>query len=299
VVPSYNHEKFIDEALDSIEQQTYSYIEVIIVDDCSNDATLLRALTWLKRVTEKRRFLRVLVEQNNDNLGAHATINRGLAIAQGDWLTILNSDDRYHPMRIERLVECAQETSGKLLFTGVRVIDETGNRPVYSKLAAEIESAVDFPDAYHNLSFALLKRNIAISTGNLFFSREVYQRVGGFRSMKYCHDWDFVLRAMLLTEPVMLSDYLYDYRIHSSNSFSSLKLEQYLETLACYRAYFMSCRAGNCTNPIAPTLSNWPLLFDKFVADDGTLSNAYYLIGDDNPRYDQIMISIRTHLSNS
>lgn len=296
VVPAYNHEKFIDEALDSIRQQTYPYIEVIVMDDCSKDSTLQRAHVWQQSKVIRKRFPCVSVERNTENLNAYATINRGLAMAKGDWLTILNSDDRYYPARIQRLVDHARETSSDLLFTGVRVIDEKGNRCLNSKLAAEIESATDFRDAYPSLSFALFKKNIAISTGNLFFSRHLYKKLGDFRPMKYCHDWDFVLRAVLLTEPAMISEPLYDYRIHGNNSFANLKFEQYLESQACYRAYFMSCLAGNCINPHTLSHKNWPLLFDKFVAEDGTLAGANYLVGESHIKYDYMGAQIRSWL---
>lgn len=297
IVPAYNHEKYIDEALDSIEQQTYPHIQVIVLDDSSKDATLQCAQAWQQRNATKKRFPYVHVEQNTQNLGAHATINRGLAMAQGDWLTILNSDDRYHPTRIQRLVERAGETGADLLFTGVRVIDEKGSRYVQSRLAAEIESATDFSDAYPSLSFALLKKNLAISTGNLFFSRHLHEKVGDFRPMKYCHDWDFLLRAILVTEPVMITSFLYDYRIHGTNSFSSLKYyEKYLEPQACYRAYYLSCLAGNCMNQQAPSQKNWPLLFEKMLAEDETLAGVYHLVGEDIARYERMGERVKTWL---
>lgn len=292
VIPAYNHQQFIKEALDSVYDQTYQQIELILLDDCSKDKTLSYAQQWAKEKKANKRFVRVIIEKNPINLGAHATINKGLSLAQGNALTILNSDDKYFSNRIEILMREAESNQAEWLFSGIRVIDETGRR-VFSELAIGIEAATDYVHSYPKVSFALLKCNIAATTGNLFFSRSLFDQVGPFRDLRYCHDWDFALQACLVCEPFYVMSTLYDYRVHSSNSFSSLKVEQYLETQMVYWHYFSACRAGNCQNPNAPSQSNWPFLFDKWIADDEVLSGAFYLVGSDVPKYDRISQSIQ------
>lgn len=293
IVPAYGHEKYIRSALDSVLDQTYIPIELIVLDDCSKDRTLAVAQQWADDRLAEKRFFRLIIEQNPENLGAHETINRGIMMAQGDYITILNSDDVFAPQRISTLAQAALIGGASLLFSGVRVIDEQGRRLVNDGLPSEIESMPDYAEGMPSLSMALLKKNVAVTTGNLFFTRELVERIGNFRPLRYCHDWDFALRASLVTEPLLIPIPLYDYRIHSSNSFSALKVEQYLETQLIYHHYFASCRAGNCSNPFAPWSANWPGLVDKFISEDENLRGAYYLVGNEHVRFDHLARMVR------
>ena len=72
------------------------------------------------------------------------------------------------------------------------------------------------------VSMALTRGNAAISTGNMLFSRRLYQQLGGFANYKYVHDWDFALRASLITEPVYVEDAEYHYRIHTGNTIAEI-----------------------------------------------------------------------------
>lgn len=287
VIPAYNHKQYIKEALDSVYNQTYQNIELVLLDDCSKDDTLEIAQQWAKERKANERFKRLILEKNPVNLGAHNTINRGLSLATGNALTILNSDDAYATNRIEMLMQAVEENQADWLFSGIRAIGETNQR-VFSELAIEIEAFVDYASCFPAVSFALLKKNIAATTGNLFFSRELYNKVGEFRNLRYCHDWDFALQACLISEPIFISQPLYDYRIHGTNSFSTLKVEQHLEPQIVYRNYFSACHAGKCKNKNAPWKTNYPLFFDKWVADDSILNHAFNLIGYDEVKYDHM-----------
>ena len=91
VIPSYNHAAYIREAVDSVLSQSLSDLELIVVDDGSQD----ESLDILAGYSDRRFHLYTQLNQ-----GAHAAINRGLHAAAGDYLAILNSDDAYHPQRL-------------------------------------------------------------------------------------------------------------------------------------------------------------------------------------------------------
>ncbi len=296
VIPAYNHQQYIEDALNSVYEQSYQNIELIVLDDFSKDKTLEVTQKWANKKEAEKRFNRIIIEKNKVNLGAHNTINRGLSLANGNALTILNSDDLYANNRIEVLMKAAELNQSDWLFTGMRVIGDDGQR-VFSDLAIEIEAFVDYSSSFPSVSFALLKKNIAATTGNLFFSRFLYGQVGQFRNLRYCHDWDFALQACLISEPFLVDQPLYDYRIHSSNSFSSLKVEQHLEPQIVYRHFFSACNAGRCKNSDAPSKLNYPLLFDKLIENDSILNWAFYLVGHDLPKFDRIGQSINYSLN--
>lgn len=68
------------------------------------------------------------------------------------------------------------------------------------------------------MGFQLLQDNITVSTGNLFFSRSIYEKVGSFKDLKLAHDYDFALRALLISEPIYIHEKLYYYRLHGTNT---------------------------------------------------------------------------------
>ncbi len=300
IIPAYNHQHYIELALDSIYKQTYEKIELIVLDDCSQDQTLRTVQQWVNNYQARNRFVRLIIERNLRNYGAYQTINRGLQLAQGQWLTILNSDDYYAHHRIEILLQHAKEYQADWLFSAVKVIDEIGQAS-HSELAIELEACVDYASLYPNVSFALLKKNIAITTGNLFFSRKLYQQLlksatnlllTPFRNLRYCHDWDFALQACLIAEPMLVETPLYYYRIHHHNSFAKLKVEQYLETQMVYWHYFTACNAGYNQNIYAPNFQNWPEFFDQWSKQDDVLAGALFLTGQYPIKYDRLAQSI-------
>lgn len=271
IVPLYNHEDFVLDCLASIHDQTYRNIELVVIDDCSSDNSFSRA----KRLLETRfgtRFQAVHVLKNSQNLGAHGTINRGISLSSGQFISVINSDDLYHPERLESILRLMQEGNSELGFSLVDVISD-----------AEPGQTQKIPDDFllypHRLAFlaqrdptlgfALLRQNIAVSTGNLVFSRALYDRVGPFLDLKYCHDWYFVLQSLFYTEPVMVLEPLYLYRVHASNSFSSLGNLAGLETEVVLRAFLRHGLVGKSVNPLFPSRQNWPGFFEAFIREAG------------------------------
>ncbi len=93
ILPVYNGEKFLKEALDSILNQTFGDFELVIVDDCSKDGSM----NIIKNYKDKR--IRVL--KNKKNLGSIATINRAIENSKGKYIAVCTQDDVFHPKRFE------------------------------------------------------------------------------------------------------------------------------------------------------------------------------------------------------
>ena len=118
IVPAYRHERFVGDALASLRAQTLQRFEVVVVDDGSPDGTAEIAQAVAR---DDARF-RVLRQAN---AGSHAAINRGVAEASGDWIAILNSDDRFAETRLARLRDEAL-AGAQFVVTATRLIDEHG-----------------------------------------------------------------------------------------------------------------------------------------------------------------------------
>jgi len=215
VIPSYNHAIYIEEAVTSVLNQTIGDLELIVVDDGSTDHTL----QVLYGITDPR--MQIIAQENR---GAHAAINRGLQKAKGAYLAILNSDDVYHPQRLEKALS-ALRANPRAGFVGsfIEIIDNQGKSLGIKHGYADcspwpLENSERSFRSGTDLHAALLTENYWSTTSNFFFTRAVYQQVGDFRPLRYAHDWDYALRIANVTSPLLLPEPLVKYRIHPSNT---------------------------------------------------------------------------------
>lgn len=268
VIPYYKHKPYIEFCIDSIVQQTYKNIELIVVDDHSPDGSGEYVEKMLRDEELTRRFKNVSFIHFEENQGAHAAINYGIHQSQGDIIAIVNSDDLYHSERIEIMVDLMQKEQKEFAFSSIICIDDNGEDITETDqqavdFAKFQEKALDFP----SLGFASLTGNPGISTGNFVFTKNLYQSTTGFRDLRYCHDWDFLLQCIFYTEPLLVREKLYYYRFHGTNTFKSLQKEGvHIEDSAkVLRYYFDAVRCQKTINPIAPSPFNWPGYFELFI----------------------------------
>jgi glycosyltransferase involved in cell wall biosynthesis len=259
IVPAYNHERFIGEAIESVLDQTHPDVELIVVDDGSRDATAARAHEFVARYPDRVRLIK------QANAGAHQAINVGLRHARGKWLTILNSDDVFSPLRVEKLLAACTKADTGWGFSGFEPLWEpgAGEDPVSQNVISVQPTMSRWP----TIGFALLKHNVAVSTGNLFFSRDLWSKVGDFKSLQYLHDWDYALRLLLHFEPVFVPEELYRYRFHGSNSFLLLADVAGRESSYVMRSFFLEVVRGNHTNKLLPSPRNWPGFFESVMRE--------------------------------
>jgi glycosyltransferase involved in cell wall biosynthesis len=216
VIPSYNHAPYIQQAVESVLVQSHANLELIVIDDGSTDASL----NYLRAVRDPRY---TLLEQAN--AGAHNAINKGLSLAKGKYLAILNSDDVFHP---ERIAECIVRLKDgvELVATWIEVINDKGK-------------ALGIKEGWHNMlpwpikqpersltpssEFALnlLMTNFVSTTSNIVFTRKLYEKTGGMRNLRFVHDWDFLLRAARHFRCELIESPLLQYRTHQTNTISS------------------------------------------------------------------------------
>jgi len=106
VIPTYNREQVITKAIDSILNQTWTNVEVIVVDDGSTDNTSHA----LRRYGNRISYVRI------DNSGAAAARNVGVMNSTSDLVAFLDSDDTWHPDKLSRQIECINRTGARLCF---------------------------------------------------------------------------------------------------------------------------------------------------------------------------------------
>lgn len=120
VMPAYNCEKYVVEAINSILAQTYRNWELLVLDDGSKDNTL--------RIIEEfsQKDSRIKALPNGKNMGVSATRNRGIELASGEWIAFLDSDDMWKPEKLEKQFEIVEKEAAEFLFTGSSYINEEG-----------------------------------------------------------------------------------------------------------------------------------------------------------------------------
>ena len=267
VVPSYNHARFIDACLESVYRQTWSRLELIVIDDGSSDDSVQRIHEKLKSCPFPHQFIA------RENHGAHHTINEGIALAAGDYINILNSDDRFHPQRIEKMVAHVAAIGAEWGFAEVETIDDHGDVITGAdegSLAGKLKTIAASVHTAPTIGFALLRHNVAISTGNFFMRTDFFRAMGGFSNLRYVHDQAFALRATLSSEPIHVPEKLYDYRVHGSNTISEAGSNATAETGMMIQEHIQKLfDAGVVPNPFAPTRHNWGEYVASFLLRAG------------------------------
>jgi glycosyltransferase involved in cell wall biosynthesis len=253
VVPSYNHARYVVDALRSVFRQTYRNLELIVFDDGSKDDSpaVIDALLE-KECPFPYHFVA------RENRGAAATLNEAIARASGEYVNPLNSDDEFEPGRIEHMVERVANRSREWGFSAVVAMQATGepipdssiDERVASLRRATETNAVPF-------GIALLQYNYAISTGNLFFSRSLYGKLHGFDDLRYNHDWDFAVRALWHAEPEFVALPLYRYRMHGSNTILESRERANAEAVDLFSRYHARAYSERPPNPFAPAFATY------------------------------------------
>lgn len=245
IVPAYNHEAYVEEAIRSIAAQTYSNIEVVIIDDGSTDGTFDRigaTLSSIDRDLDAQVF-------TQSNAGVCATLNRGLALAKGEFVQFLASDDVYLPRKTERclgMLKGAEENVGAVYCDGY-VIDAMSRRlGLFSHRYAVPLSRNCYPE--------LLVANWIPAMG-LLYRRRIIEEAGGFDPDLRFEDWDLLLRIARHNKILRIAEPLFLYRSHDSNLHKdagamkeaiAAMCKKHLE-FGAYRAFLAALHRGTLT----------------------------------------------------
>ncbi len=122
IVPVYNVEKYIRETMECVRRQTYGAWELLLVEDCSSDGTVLE----IKNYLEEKRENRIRLIRQPSNGGAARARNRGLREAKGRYIAFLDADDLWAPGKLQRELAFMKEKDAAFVFTGYEFADEAG-----------------------------------------------------------------------------------------------------------------------------------------------------------------------------
>jgi alpha-1,3-rhamnosyltransferase len=202
VIASYNHFNFVEKSIQSVCDQTFDNVELIIVDDGSTDGSI----DLLSSLTNINNF-RLITQENK---GVCKALNNAIRnYASGHYVAILASDDFYHPDKLKKQVELLEANPDAELCYTQAVEFDNGN-------GSELRTFPRNPISGHILNAVFMRQPYA--AGSIMFTRDLFDRIGGFDENLKFEDWDFSMRAAAATRFVAVKKPLFFYRSHGANT---------------------------------------------------------------------------------
>jgi glycosyltransferase involved in cell wall biosynthesis len=202
-----DHESYIGESIESVLDQTFKDLELIVIDDSSQD----RSAALIADYGRKDPRVKSLIHK--DNHGIAKTVNDGLEAAGGDYVALAASDDLWLPEKLEKQMEILKENENVVVWTEADVIDENDNNT--GQLWTQRYKAEE-RNKSGDIYFELLLGNF-ITSQSTIFRREAVENIKYDTSLAYVNDYKFVLDLSKKYQYRFISEPLIKYRVHSGN----------------------------------------------------------------------------------
>lgn len=228
IIPAYNSAPTLARAIESVLEQSYPALEIIVIDDGSNDNTAQLVSGYAEKVC--------LIQQSN--AGVSAARNRGAEYASGNWLAFLDADDWYYPDRLRLHAEMIIGDAGLDFLTGdYEYIDESGNL-IGTSMAQHPSGQAMLGKAGGLTGVVMESKDIEAFVADHFgdihtlsVPRKMFQKLGGYPpGFKVCEDVHFLTRLCAVSDRIgVVCRPLAAYIIHGSSATRSdpLQSQQY------------------------------------------------------------------------
>lgn len=207
IMSTYNEKiVWIENAVQSILNQTYSNIQLIIVLDNPMNDEIIRFVDKMQKLDN-----RIKIIKNATNKGLVFSLNEALRYATGSYIARMDADDFSYPNRLKEEIIYLKKNNLDLVGCETEIIDEKG--------------IVINPNASKHKSLECIDRWIKIASPiahpTWLAKRTVYEKLSGYRCIKYCEDYDFLIRAYNKGFKLGICEgVLFSYR-HNNNSISN------------------------------------------------------------------------------
>jgi glycosyltransferase involved in cell wall biosynthesis len=186
IIPTYNRAEVLPRSIESVLNQTFSDFELIIVDDASTDAT--------QKVVNSYNDDRIEYIRHSENRNGSAARNTGIRSARGEYIALLDSDDEWDPLKLEKQVSQLRSRSSEWVANYCRATTQRDSRLI------EIISNILSHDAKHEGQKEIIKGLLTLSGfihggSTIIAKREVVEEIGGFdESFERNQDVEFTIR---------------------------------------------------------------------------------------------------------
>lgn len=214
IMPSYNHGKFIEKAINSVLSQTFDDFELIIIDDASND----NSREVIVELAEKDKRIRVVF--HNKNLGIAKTFNEGIEMACGKYIAFIASDDKWKSDKLQKQVEILMKDENLAVWAEGLVIDEKDE--ITGEIFTSWIKAENMKKSGYILE-ELLQRNFIFGS-SFIIKRTNLASIRFNEKLKFLNDWEFYVDIAKNYKYYFIPLPLAFYRIHGKNvTFSNRK----------------------------------------------------------------------------
>lgn len=204
VIPTYNAEHYIEQALQSVLDQTLQDFEILIVDDCSTDRTV--------ELVQSFKDNRIISCVNPQNSGPAYSRNRAIGLARGEWIAVLDGDDYWDLARLQAMTDKAKVENCDIIADDLKLFYQTGK--VYDTVLRQRKanlSGIITPDQ-------LVKYDLGVMQP-LFRKAIIGEALCYNEQLRFAEDFDLYLRLLLQGfKWYQMQEGFYYYRQHSTSS---------------------------------------------------------------------------------
>ncbi len=186
IVPTFKRQETLIRALNSLKDQTYKNLEIIVINDCIENS-------WKNKVSEivdtYKTSANIVLIHNNGKHGSAAARDVGIAVAKGEYITFLDDDDYYLPQKVESQLSLMLETNSDFSTTDLQQYDENGN-------FLEERSRSYIADVHKEALFRYHYLYHLTCTNTLMFKAEYLRKIGGFNCANMGDEFYLVEKAI-------------------------------------------------------------------------------------------------------
>lgn len=218
-IPVYNGEKTIQKTVESVMQQTYKNLEILIIDNQSTDNTV--------QIVSNLKDDRIVFFQNSNNIGMAGNWNECLKKATGEYIHFLCADDYMTKDCIEKKVTL-MDLDGEIAMvsSSTDIVNENGEL-VFRRCRHKTDTIFD---GYKFAKKSLHRGNLYGEPSNVMFRKKLLETTGLFSTnLYYTTDWELWVRLSALGKVAYLRESLTKYRISTENTTSQMKLKKILQ----------------------------------------------------------------------
>ena len=224
IMPCYNSEKYIEKAIQSVLEQTYRNFELIIIDDDSTDKT------WeIIEQYAKKDFRVICTKKDENEKGISKSMNKGIEMARGKYITRMDSDDIIIPEKIFRQVQFLDKNEEYgVCSVNIAMMDNLGNiynENVYPEQKVPSEWTFLWTNPVPNAP--CMYRTSIIKGNNITFS-----------NLRTAEDYDFLEKLITKTKVYMINLPLYYYRYNEKSTYNKNRIETFKNSLNISKRYY-------------------------------------------------------------
>ncbi len=251
IATCYNHSKYVKTCLDSINRQTYSNIELIVIDAKSTDNSVEIIDQWLKGCNHPFKFIR-----QPDTYGICKNINCGLQIVKGEFVQVIACDDYLDVNKFEFYINTYQNLPMSkdeiaMLFSGIGKVNEQGQVYEFKDSIVPIKSNLSY--------FENLLENNFIYAPSALISKKCLDDIGWYNEDLYYNDWDMWLRLSSKNQIYFINEYCSAFyrKIKTSMTYNK-PIEYYASTFTIfYNFYIIGSNRNIIKKKLRGAIINW------------------------------------------